>query len=127
MTLQNFYYAAAGTCVLIATAINIVLFLRTRPDRLKTAIRDAMSPVIERLDDVESEQARQGEQQRVQGLSLAKLSSDLSHAPNREDLNAIHHRITDVVRSGSRIEALQQTTAEQLARVNQFLLEHGRD
>lgn len=127
MTLQNFYYAAAGICVLIATTINIVLFLRTRPDRLKTAIREAMTPLTKRMDDLEKTAEAHGEQLAEQGLSLERLNTSLQHAPNREDINKLHHRVTQLVASVAGFGAIQKTQSDTLARLNQFLLEHGRD
>ena len=123
MSLQSLYYLTAICVGLTATGLNLLLFFRSRPDRLKSTIKDAVRPLIERMDEMEESNASSKAQLVSQGNKLASMEAEMRHAPNREDINGLHHRITDVVRSNSRIEALQQASSQQMARVMDFLLE----
>lgn len=126
MTLQSGYYIVASAAALIATAINITLFLRSRPDRLKAAIQAAMQPMADRLTELEVQSEAHGTQLGAHGVQLAEIKAEMRHGPSRNDLNSLHHRITEVVRSVSEVGALQRIHAQQLDRVNTFLMEGSR-
>lgn len=126
-SIQSIYYVVATIGVLIATVINIVVVNRNKPDKIKAAINTAVQPILDRMDEFEHGQSAQGQQLDSLGDKVTKMESDLAHAPNRQNLDTIHHRITEIAKTGAEYGALTRMLQSQFQQLNQFLMERGRD
>lgn len=126
VTLQFVYYLVAILVGLVATGINIALFVRNKPDRVKNSITDAVRPLVERMGEFESVQEQHGRQLTDQDKTLSEIRAEIAHGPSRSDLNALHGRITELIRSSADTAAVARALQEQQRQLNQFLLENGR-
>lgn len=126
MSLQEMYWLVGVAVGLIATAINIALFRRNRPDTVKLAVQQAIEPLLKRMDKMETTQNAQGQQFANQGLALARIESDLKHMPQRDEFNQLHSRLTDLVRDTSELRGAGKAEGILLDRINQFLI-RGKD
>lgn len=126
MNLQQVYWTVCVIAALVATVLNVVMFFRSKPDRIKAAVQSAIAPIREEVEELKQTTRDQGEQLNEQDRKLAGIEAELKHMPSKQDLGNIHHRITELVRSTSTISGLQDALGKQLDRVNQFLLENPR-
>jgi hypothetical protein len=126
MTLQSYYYAFAIIGVVIATAINIALFIRNKPDKLKAAVQAGVAPLLERMDKLEQANTDQNAHLQSQDVRLERIDAEMRMAPSNNDLRAIQGSINSLAKTSGAIEALQRRLEGQYDRMNQFLLEDRR-
>lgn len=75
---QEVYYrfATVGAVAgMVSCLVSVLLFLRTRPDRIKTRVEEAIKPLLERIEKVEREQEDSEKQVKEQ---IKQLDDDLS-------------------------------------------------
>lgn len=142
MSWQETYYmfATFGACAgVLSCVVTILLFVRTRPDRLKSRIDESLLPFVARIGVVETQQraaettARETAQKHETGIraldhdisgrirqfsdaqelmrreqqirhetntaTLAHISAQLKHGIQRDELNSLHHRVTEVAKA----------------------------
>lgn len=132
-TLQDMYWLVGMGVGLIATTINVVLFWRGRPDKVKQAVEAAVKPVKDRLDELESEQrnldakieSRVEERLDDHREMLTRIETEVKSGPNRGDLNELHRRVTEVAKALSGVCATQKSQGATLERISSFLMEGG--
>jgi hypothetical protein len=122
MSVQEMYWLVGIAVGLIATAINIALFRRNRPDTVKLAVQQAIEPLIKRMDKMETTHNAQGQEITSQGRALARIETDLKHMPQRDEFNQLHTRLTDLVRDTSELRGAGKAEGLLLDRINQFLI-----
>lgn len=125
-TLQEWYWLVGMLVGLIATVINITLFVRNKPDRIKAAVQQAIEPLLKRMDHMEITTKAQGQQLEQQARSFARVEETLKHLPNREEMNHLHGRLTDLVKDTSELRGAARTETLLLDRINQFLIQGNR-
>lgn len=165
-SLAQTYYLVASATGLIATCINVVLFLRSRPDRLKAKIAEAVAPFERRLGEVERGQtdlerkqdeaakrhdasvraldhdvsnrikeliAESNRQHREttaalaeHGRAMAGIAAQLQHGVTRQDINTLHHRVTEAAKAVAENSGVVQGLATSVNNIEDFLRENGR-
>lgn len=124
-TYQDWYYSVVMAFGLISTAINIAIFFRNRPDKIKAAIQSAIEPLVKRLEVAEINYKTQGQQIAEQGRTLTRIEEHLKHVPSHEQINVLHSRLTELVRDTSELRGAARTEGMLLDRINQFLMKGG--
>lgn len=117
-SLAQTYYLVASITGLVATCINVVLFVRSRPDRLKAKVSEAIAPFERRLADLEKGQVElesaQVEASRRHDVSVRSLDQDVNgrlermsakaDAQHRETNNALAEQSRALERIAARLE-----------------------
>lgn len=122
ISLQELYWIVMMAFGLIATGINIVLYVRNKPDKIKAAIQSAIEPVVKRLEVAEINYKTQGQQIAEQGKTLTRIEENLRHVPSDEQIRELQNRLTDLVKDTSELRGAANKEGLQLDRVLQFLL-----
>lgn len=125
ISLQELYWIVMMAFGLIATAINVVLYHRNKPDKIKAAIASAIEPLVHRLEVVERNQTRQDTDIKLVNTSITRLEGGLKHLPQREEFTALSERLTDMVGIVGQLQGASSAEAALLGRINHFLLERG--
>ena len=157
---QETYYMFATFGALAGVAsclISLALFMRTRPDRLKARVEEAVGPLTSRLTKVENdakEQSHRAEQsmrnldsdlsgrlknvtlelgdmrkevqqrQESQGLTLARIATAMEHGITRNELNGLHHRVTDVAKQVAEVRGQLDGVKTLAENINDYLREN---
>lgn len=148
------YYVVASIGGLIATALNVVLFLRSRPDRMKSKVDEAVRPISDRiagverrLAEVETDSAQQAAKHDIsikaldteisgrldelnrsmhqQDKQLAQLVAAMQHGVTRRDVDTLHHRVTEAAKAATATQALVGALQTRLQNIEDFLRESG--
>ncbi len=125
ISLQELYWIVMMAFGLIATGINIVLYVRNKPDKIKAAIQSAIEPLVKRLELAEINYKTQGQQIAEQGRTLTRIEEHMKHVPSHEQISVLHARLTELVRDTSELRGSAKTEAMLLDRINQFLMKGG--
>jgi hypothetical protein len=123
ISLQELYWIVMMAFGLIATGINIVLYVRNKPDKIKAAIQAAIEPMIHRLEVVEHNQSRQDADIKLVNSSIVRMESTIKHMPQREEYSRLYDRITDMVGAVGNLQGASGAEAALLGRINAFLIE----
>lgn len=107
-SLAQTYYLVASASGLIATGINVVLFLRSRPDRLKAKIAEAVVPFERRLAELEH------------GRAELERKQDEAMKRHETSVRALDHDVS------MRIKELAAESIRQHRETSAALAEHGR-
>jgi hypothetical protein len=126
MNLQESYWLAGILLGVVANIIAIATFVRNRPDKMKAAIQESVEPLNKRLTHIETTMKLYGNDLSAQGKELAKISSDMAHAPNGKDLDRINDRITELVEKTSYADGLMKTQGQLMDRIQQLLMKPAR-
>lgn len=161
---QETYYmfATFAACAgILSCVISILLFVRTRPDRLKSRIDESLAPFGARITAVERQQLaaehtaretaqkhetgiraldhdisgrikqfsdtqeamRRDQQQRheVNTATLARISAQLEHGIKRDELNSLHHRVTEVAKGQAQIKGAMEGLVTTVQNIEDFL------
>lgn len=161
---QETYYmfATFAACAgILSCVISILLFIRTRPDRLKSRIDESLAPLAARITAVETQQrsaettARETAQKHETGIraldhdiserikrfsasqdamraeqqtrheaniaALARISAQLEHGIKRDELNNLHHRVTEVAKGVAQINGVVTGLETSVQNVEDFL------
>lgn len=136
MNLQEIYWLVGMVGVsgsLVATGINIALYRRNRPDAVKTAVQSAIDPLLKRMDTMEVNSRSQANEQKEriqnltseqssQGRKLDRIEADVKHGPGKHDIELLHGRISDLLKTTSEMKGEQNSRFQQLDRLNQHLM-----
>lgn len=122
MTLQEIYWASGVFVGLIATSLNVVMFTRSRPDKIKAAVQSAIDPLVKRMDTIEVNMRAGSNEQTSQGRKLDRIEADVKHGPGRHDIELLHGRISDLLKTTSEMKGEQNARHQQLDRLNQHLM-----
>lgn len=122
MTLQEIYWTSGIVIGLIATSLNVVMFTRSRPDKMKAAVQSAIDPLVKRMDTIEVNMRAGSNEQTSQGRKLDRIESDVRHGPSKRDLDALHARISELMKTTSEMKGEQNARFQQVDRVNQHLM-----
>ena len=119
-SLAQLYYLVASVSGITATAVSLIVFFRSQPDRLKQKMSEALEPFDKRLQSVES--------------CYADMERAQEEAAQRHDLSvrALDHEVNARLREfGGKAEKQHHKTNAALAAQSQALariaaqLEHG--
>lgn len=124
-SMQEWYWGVSMAVGLIATGINIVLFVRNKPDRIKAAVQSAIEPLLHRIEVVENNQSRQDTDIRLVNSSIVRLQSAIEHMPGRPDYDRMYERLTDMVGIVGKLQGTSTAEAELLQRINAFLIQQS--
>ena len=127
MTLQEIYWTAGIVVGVVATSLNVVMFTRSRPDKMKAAVQSAIDPLVKRMDTIEVNMRAQSNEQTSQGRKLDRIESDVRHGPSKHDLEVLHARISELMKTTSEMKGEQHARFQQVDRVNQHLLKSNNN
>jgi hypothetical protein len=121
-TLQESYWLAGMLFGIVATTINMILFWRGRPDKMKASLESAVKPLYERIQSIEesSEMARHERQE--QRDRLIRIEAETESAPTAKDIAEIHKRISEAAAQTAAVSATQKTHTEMLNRISSWLM-----
>lgn len=156
-TWQETYYMVAtfgAVGGMISCVVTVMLFFRTRPDRMKSRIDESIAPLMKRIEKVEKEaderdhrretsmraldadisgrlrnlteevserHAEMQKEQRRQGELLVGIKTSLDHGITRNELNALHHRVTDVAKQVASFGGQLEGVTRMAENINDYL------
>lgn len=124
-SMQEWYWGISMAVGLIATAINITLFVRNKPDRIKAAVQSAIEPLLHRIEVVENNQQKQDTDIRLVNSSIVRLESKITYMPGQPEYARLYERITDMVGIVGKLQGTSTAEAELLQRINAFLIQQS--
>lgn len=121
-TLQEWYWLSGMAVGLIATVINIALFQRNKPDKIKAAIQQAIEPLLRRLEQGEAAQDLYQKELERQGRTLIRIESEIKHVPTQGKIDEINARLMELLKQTSEDRGAQRVEAVLLDRINRYLM-----
>lgn len=117
-------YQVVGIGVgVIATAVNLTLFWRNRPDRLKIAIGQALEPLEKRLSHLETSVKVTNNEIGEQAKTLMRIESDLRHMPTQDTIDKINERMGEMSENIARQDGLAQAHRQLMDRFQQAFMQ----
>lgn len=124
-TMQETYWAAGIAFGVVATSLNVILFWRGRPDKVKQAVESAMKPITDRMGSMEVSMKTEREHREEMQVTLVRIEAETDSSPTAQDIAKLHQRISEVVAANSGIAATQATHTQTLGRISEYLMHGG--
>jgi hypothetical protein len=121
-TLQETYWLAGMIFGIVATTINLILFWRGRPDKVKAAVESAVKPLTERVVSIEKAMDVAQDERQEQRDRLIRIEAETESAPTAKDIAEIHKRISESAAQTAAVAATQKTHTEMLGRISSWLM-----